>query len=133
MQSILSLPQNVDRNQKIFAMNGKEFYLVDIIAHIFHHLKCRVLKELRNFGYKQLRATDIHWVITIPVIWKSRGRKMMREAGYMVSPNSIYLLTYQNFAVGGAQAKLHRRAGKHCFSVLNWLTNVFNLTLIPAI
>ena len=69
-------------------MNGQQFNLVDIIAHIFHHLKCRILKELRNFGYKQLRATDIDWVITIPAIWKSRGRKMMREAGNMVSSNS---------------------------------------------
>ena len=83
---ILSLPQNIDRNQKISAMNGKEFFLVDVIAHILHHLKCRLLTVLRDFGYKELKASDMDWVITVPAIWKSRGKRMMREAGYMVSP-----------------------------------------------
>ena len=83
-----SLPQNIDRNQKIPAMNGQLFYLVDVIAHILHHLKCRLLMEVRDFGYKNLKASDIDWVITVPAIWKSKGKKMMREAGYMVSPNS---------------------------------------------
>ena len=68
-------------------MNGKEFFLVDVIAHILHHLKCRLLEVLRDFGYKELKASDINWVITVPAIWKPRGKKMMREAGYMVSPN----------------------------------------------
>jgi len=68
-------------------MNGKEFFLVDVIAHILHHLKWRLLEVLRDFGYKELKASDINWVITVPAIWKSKGKKMMREAGYMVSPN----------------------------------------------
>ena len=83
---VLSLPQNIDINQKISALNGNQFYLVDVIAHILHHLKCQLLAELRDFGYKELKASDFDWVITVPAIWKSKGRKMMREAGYMVSP-----------------------------------------------
>ena len=71
-------------------MNGKEFFLVDVIAHILHHLKCQLLTLLRDFGYKELKASDIDWVITVPAIWKPRGRKMMYEAGYMVSSNSNY-------------------------------------------
>ena len=88
MLYIFSLPQNINRNQKISAMNGKEFFLVDVIAHILHHLKCRLLTVLKDFGYKDLKASDIDWVITVPAIWRSRGRKMMYEAGYMVSSNS---------------------------------------------
>ena len=66
-------------------MNGKPFFVVDIIAHILHHLKCRLLTEVRGFVQSELKASDIDWVITVPAIWKSRGKKMMREAGYMVS------------------------------------------------
>ena len=32
-----------------------------------------------------LEATDFDWVITVPAIWKARGKQMMREAGYKVN------------------------------------------------
>ena len=78
-------PQDINRNQKITALNGKQFFLVDVVAHILHHLKCRLLTEVRDFGYKELKASDFDWVITVPAIWESKGRKMMLEAGCMVS------------------------------------------------
>ena len=83
---MLFLPQDIDRNEKITAMNGKHFFLVDVIAHILHHLKCRLLTMLRDFGYKKLKASDIDWIITVPATWGSEGESMMCEAGYMVSP-----------------------------------------------
>ena len=67
-------------------MNGKQFFLVDVIAHILHHLKCQLLTELKDFAHKEIKASDIDWVITVPAFWKPMGRRMMREAGYMVSP-----------------------------------------------
>ena len=73
-------------------MNGKEFFLVDIIAHILHYLKSRLLTELTDFGY-QLKASDFDWVVTVPAIWKSKGKKMMREAGYVVSYKLILQLS----------------------------------------
>ena len=72
-------------------MNGKEFFLVDVIAHILHDLKCRLLTVVRDFGYEGLNASDFDWVITVPAFWKSEGGEMMREAGYMVSSNSFIL------------------------------------------
>ena len=81
MQYVFIFFQNIDRNQKISAMNGKHFFLVDIIAHIFHHLKCQLLQETDHY-----KASDFKWVITVPAIWKPEGRKMMLEAGYVVSP-----------------------------------------------
>ena len=60
---------------------------MDVIAHILHDLKCRLLTVVRDFGYQELNASDFDWVITVPAFWKSEGRKMIREAGYMVSPN----------------------------------------------
>ena len=85
MQHVLlahSLPQNIDRNRRVLAMNDNQFYLVDVIAHILHHLKDRLLTVLKDLN---LRATDFDWVITVPAFWKSGGRKMMHEAGYMVN------------------------------------------------
>ena len=41
--------------------------------------------ELRDHG-TELRASDFDWVITVPAFWKSKGKRMMREAGCMVSP-----------------------------------------------
>ena len=84
-QHVPSLPQNIDRDQKITTMNDEQFFLADVIAHILHHLKCQLLREVKDFGYKELKASDFDWVITVPAIWKSKGRKMMLEAGYMVS------------------------------------------------
>ena len=85
VQYMLFVPQDIDRNLKISAMNGKEFFLVDVIAHILHHLKCRLLMEMRDFGYS-IKASDIDWVITVPAIWNFRARRMMLEAGDMVRP-----------------------------------------------
>ena len=74
-------------------MNGKEFFLVDVIAHILHHLKCRLLTLLKDFGYN-IKASDFDWVITVPAIWKSKGKGMMLEAGYMVSPKQNFANSY---------------------------------------
>ena len=90
--SILSLSQDIDRNRKISALNGKQFFLLDVIAHILHHLKNRLLIELRDHG-QNLKASDFDWVITVPAIWKPRARRLMLQAGYMVSPKLKFVTT----------------------------------------
>ena len=60
------------------------FYLMDVIAQILCYLKRRILKVLKDFGC-EVNSSDIDWVITVPAIWRARGKKMMREAGYKVS------------------------------------------------
>ena len=73
---------------KIKAKNGKEYYLVDVIAQILKYLKIELIeKQLKQGGYP-LEATDFDWVITVPAIWRARGKQMMREAGYKVSIHS---------------------------------------------
>ena len=79
---------------KIKAKNGKDYYLVDVIAQVLKYLKVelinnhlqrgRIEKHLKRGGHL-LEATDFDWVITVPAIWKSRGKQMMREAGYKVT------------------------------------------------
>ena len=75
--------QEVDRYTYVQAANGSQFYLLDVIAHALHYVKAKVMREVGcNFD---LSSTHIDWVITVPAIWNDKGRKLMREAGYMVS------------------------------------------------
>lgn len=68
---------------KIKAKNDKEYYLVEVIAHIIKYLKEALLIKMKRSDY-DLKATDFDWVITVPAIWRARGKQMMREAGYKV-------------------------------------------------
>ena len=76
--------QYVNREMKIKAKNGKEYYLVDVIAQILKYLKIELIENHLKSGGYALEATDFDWVITVPVIWRARARQMMREAGYKV-------------------------------------------------
>ena len=40
---------------------------------------------------RPLKTTDFDWVITVPAIWDARGKRMMREAAYLVSYISIFV------------------------------------------
>ena len=65
--------------------HGAEFYLVEVIAMILKHLKEKLLQiECRGIDEPH-KATDYNWVITVPaIIWKPRGKQMMRLAAYKV-------------------------------------------------
>ena len=80
---------------------------MDVIAHILHHLKYRLLTLLKDFGYN-IKASDFDWVITVPAIWKSKGKRMMREAGYMVSSKQKFANSYAYIKpnIGAGQGKV---------------------------
>ena len=83
--------QTINREMKVKARNGKEYYLVEVIAHILKYLKDELIKKMKRADWG-LSATDFDWVITVPAIWRARGKQMMREAGYKVffkMPNVI--------------------------------------------
>ena len=62
-----------------------EYFLVEVIAHILKHLKDTLIEKLRKqVMYHQYTAADFDWVVTVPAIWKPRGKQMMREASYKV-------------------------------------------------
>ena len=86
--------QNVNREMKIKAKNGKEYYLVDVIAQILKYLKIELIEKHLQRGGHSLEATDFDWVITVPAIWRARGKQMMREAGYKVT--SVMFCNVQN-------------------------------------
>ncbi len=82
--------QTVSREMRIKASNGTEYFLVDVIAQILKYLKNEFIENHLKKGGIPLEATDFDWVVTVPAIWKARGKQMMREAGYKVS-NHIHL------------------------------------------
>ena len=51
---------------------------------ILQYLKDQLIDELSR-GVTPLKTTDLDWVITVPAIWDARGKRMMREAAYLVS------------------------------------------------
>ena len=77
--------QKVNREMKIKAKNGKEYYLLDVTAQILKYLKVELINNHLQRGGHSLEATDFEWVITVPAIWRARGKQMMREAGYKVT------------------------------------------------
>ena len=66
----------------IKASNRKEFYLVEVIAFVLKYLRENL--EKHTLRESELTAADFDWVITVPAIWRSRGKRMMREAAYQV-------------------------------------------------
>ena len=66
------------------ASNGNSYYMVEVIAFILRYLKQQLVKHLSS-TVDPLEAKEFDWVVTVPAIWRARGKRMMREAAYMVS------------------------------------------------
>lgn len=75
---------------KITAFADKDFYLLEVIALVLEQLRTKLEKHMTKRG-SHLKAKDFLWVVTVPAIWKHRGKQMMREAAYRVS---LYWLHY---------------------------------------
>ena len=75
--------QDISRDTTIPDINGKMFFLRDVIALFIKFLKDELEKcfQMLNINFT---ATDFHWVITVPAIWSASGKQMTREAAYQV-------------------------------------------------
>ena len=71
------------------SMTGGMFYLVEVVSFILKHLKETLIDHLSRTKMP-LQADDFDWVITVPAIWDARGKRMMREAAYLVSLKMQY-------------------------------------------
>ena len=94
--------QSVDRTQTVEALNGCSYFLVDVIANILCYLKEQLLCMIHDFGLESYESTDFDWVVTVPAIWKAKGKRMMREAGYEVIKDTNY--TVKDIVKRDAQA-----------------------------
>ena len=66
------------------SFTGEKLHLVEIIAFILKYIRDCLIGHLAQ-TVKPLKTTDFDWVITVPAIWDARGKRMMREAAYLVS------------------------------------------------
>ena len=84
---------------KIKSFNGKDYYLVEVIAFVLCHLKNELKNHLTKGGCLHLSPADFDWVITVPAIWKARGKQMMREAATLVSIHKSITRISENFTM----------------------------------
>ena len=75
----------MDRNTKLAARNGKEVDALQVFSHSIRYLKDQAIEIIQErTGDAHYSAKDIHWVITVPAIWKPAAKQFMREAAYKV-------------------------------------------------
>ena len=67
----------------IVSSNDTRCHLVEVVAFILQYLKQELSNHLLQSG-SGVQISDFDWVITVPAIWQSRGKRMMREAAYQV-------------------------------------------------
>ena len=74
--------QNLTRDLKLKAANGKELPAITVIAITLEHLKNLILKDIEEqVPHPNMR---IQWILTVPAIWSEAGKGMMREAAVEV-------------------------------------------------
>ena len=75
------------------SLQQKEFYIVEVIALILKYIKDQLLnlEEVCKGLTGALEASDFSWVVTVPAMWKARGKDMMRQAAYLVT-NILYCI-----------------------------------------
>ena len=76
--------QDISRETTLPDINGNMFFLRDVIALFMKHLKDELQSCFQTLC-TDFKATDFHWVITVPAIWSASGKQMMREAAYQVN------------------------------------------------
>ena len=90
---LISFHQEVSRDMPIKSLDGKNYYLVEVVAFVLLHLKNQLMSHLSKIGHYNPSPFDFDWVVTVPAIWKARGKQMMREAASLVS--LLYVLALQ--------------------------------------
>lgn len=88
---IFSQFQNVNRHSVVVGSNGKNYYLIEVIALILQKIKIRIQDYFRRRG--SITTDTFSWVLTIPALWGESARAMMREAAYLVSSKSVGMET----------------------------------------
>lgn len=85
--------QEVSLTNTVKSLSQQEHYLlIEVIALTLRYLKNKLLslEELARGLTGAMKASDFNWVITVPAMWKARGKQMMREAAYLVSKLILY-------------------------------------------
>ena len=67
--------------------NGRSMSALTVFSESIRYLKDHFLHSSRNAGLN-FRENEIHWVLTIPAIWKDDSKQFMRESTKQVFNNA---------------------------------------------
>ena len=56
---------------------------VKVISAAMKYLKEKAFTMFENSGFTA-QESDVRWVVTVPAIWRSSARQLMRKAAYEV-------------------------------------------------
>lgn len=86
----------LNRNSCVRAANGQLASALQVLALTIRYLGGRALQHLRQVCGQKLSSESVRWVLTVPAVWKSPAKQLMRqaayEAGLISSNNSEQLL-----------------------------------------
>ena len=86
--------QHLDRELDLEAANGKRHLASVVFTHALRYFKECCLKELRDQTTTPISAEDIHWVITVPAIWRQSAKQFMRFAATQVNRTIPWIVLY---------------------------------------
>jgi 3-oxoacyl-[acyl-carrier-protein] synthase III len=61
--------------------NGHKMNAMKVFSESIQYLKDHFMEKIESL---KLVETDIHWVLTVPAIWKDNAKQFMREAAQQV-------------------------------------------------
>ena len=78
--------QNLTRDLKIKAQNGRELPAIRVITITLEYLKKLILQQIdQQFMHPNRR---IQWILTVPAIWSEAAKQVMRIAAKEVCMSS---------------------------------------------
>jgi hypothetical protein len=81
--SFLKGKTTISRNLILEDANGHTMNAMKVFSESIKYLKDHFVETI-NSRITGLVETDIHWVLTVPAIWKDNAKQFMREAAQQV-------------------------------------------------
>ena len=72
---------------KLFDDNGRSMSALTVFSESIKYFKEHFFSNTKNAGLN-FREEEIHWVLTIPAIWKDDAKQFMRESTKQVFNNA---------------------------------------------
>ena len=79
--SLFKGKNTISRNLILEDGNGHTMNATKVFSESIKYLKDHFVGKIESF---KLVETDIHWVLTVPAIWKDNAKQFMREAAEQV-------------------------------------------------
>ena len=85
----LDTARDVNANTPVAAANGRERPIGHLMKLTIDCLRALAVKELKQQeGLDNLQPAHIRWVLTVPAIWSTAAKRVMRQAAYAAGLSS---------------------------------------------